>query len=456
VAPSASLSRRLLITACAVTRTTNLAARRLGVRTFLPALFPLRYANMGGLDRTAFARELDGVRSFADADWCAYWEAVADGHLARAQTHLDTLAGRGADGPSLLALSGAADAVAASRMGELLSPGAPVLADHGPQSSAERIASLAADLATSRDDTDATAIVAAAQALDGLVKAMTYLQVGAFPGESPGQLRCYWRSRRLFEAMLPTFAAGLDLRIEPLEIAVNGEDVTGYSVLPADDDVRPAVLMTNGLEGTAQELAIPLLRYRASGLGVFVMEMPGTYAYDTPMSTASQVIYDAVLERIARDPRVDPERIGMVGVSFGGYWAARTAALSPRLRAAIACGAPTHRSFRAGVGMPEIIIEALAKVTGASNPIALMRTMRALGIGELYAQIPIPVLAVNGDHDTLMATQDTVDLAAGAPLGELKLYPDDDHCAMGHYAEWLDDSQAWLVEQLGPAPASVR
>ncbi len=35
----------------------------------------------------------------------------------------------------------------------------------------------------------------------------------------------------------------------------------------------PVVVVTNGLEGTVQELLVPLLRYHASGLGVLVMEM---------------------------------------------------------------------------------------------------------------------------------------------------------------------------------------
>jgi esterase FrsA len=456
VAATPPLSRRLLITACAATGTTDRAAARLGVRAFLPALFPLRYANMGGLDRAAFVRELDGVRTFAEATWCGYWEAIADAHLSRAQGHMDALAEPRASAPSLHALSDAPDDAAAGRVGELLAAGAPVLADHGPQSDPARIDALAADLANDRGDEDVAAVVHAAQSLDAVVKAMTYLQVGAFPGASAGQLRCYWRSRRLFDAIIPALASGLGLVIAPLEITVGGERVTGYSVLPDDDVVRPAVLMTNGLEGTVQELLVPSMRHRDSGLGVFAMEMPGTYAYDAPLSTASEAIYHAVLDQIATDPRVDADRIGMVGVSFGGYWAARMAARSPRLRASIACGAPTQRSFRGGIGMPEVILEALGKVMGASNPIALMRSMRALAMGDLYTQIPIPILAANGDNDTLMATQDTVDLAAGAPLGELQLYPDDDHCAMGHYHEWLDDSQSWLVEHLAAGPVPGR
>ena len=74
--------------------------------------------------------------------------------------------------------------------------------------------------------------------------------------------------------------------------------------------------------------------------------------------------------------------------------------------------------------------------------------LQALSLQGLYRQIRIPLLVINGDRDTLLSTQDSVDLAEGAPQATLKLYPQDDHCAMGHYREWLDLSQAWLKEHL--------
>ncbi|WP_370500228.1 hypothetical protein NWT09_31400 [Mycolicibacterium sp. jd] len=56
----------LAVTACAVTRTTNLAARCTGAAPFLPKWFGLRYANMGGLDHTDFAHQIREARSFRD------------------------------------------------------------------------------------------------------------------------------------------------------------------------------------------------------------------------------------------------------------------------------------------------------------------------------------------------------------------------------------------------------
>jgi esterase FrsA len=231
---------------------------------------------------------------------------------------------------------------------------------------------------------------------------------------------------------------------------VEDEVVDGYLILPLGKQACPVVIATNGLEGTVQELVLPLIRYRHSGLAVFVMEMPGTYSYHRPMSGASEKIYHRVIDHIADHPRVDANRIGFVGVSFGGYWAARMAAASQRLRCVVACGAPTHNSFLASsaIGIPDIIVRALLKTTQAGNFHRLGKQLQALSLREAYRQISTPLLVINGENDTLLSTKDSIELAAGARNATLVLYPGDDHCAMGHYREWLDMSQAWLQEHL--------
>ncbi|MFT3856994.1 MAG: alpha/beta hydrolase [Aquabacterium sp.] len=443
--------RRTFITACMLTRTTELVARRLGAGFFLPALFVRRYAAMGGLDPRLFASQLRGVRSFKDEAWCGHWNALAQEQLASAKAHWPDLPGclTAMPSPGEQAQGSAWDALskALSPLGE------------GVAAWMTLDASAAAD--GFRDDPSLPArSQQAVMALRCLVKAITYYQVSAFPGGSAARMEAYARSRSLFHHVTRVVGPLLGVVIERYRIDVEGDAVEGYLVTPAGAGPHPLAIITNGLEGTVQELAMPLLRYHDSGMAVFVMEMPGTYAFRKPMSLASEAVYHAVIDKLSRHRRIDPLRMGFVGVSFGAYWAARMAGTSPHLRCAVACRAPTHHSFQVKntVGIPEIIIRALMNTTGARTLMGLGLTLKALSLHQFYRQIKIPLLVINGEKDTLLSTQDSVDLASRAQHGTLKLYPHDDHCAMGHYDEWLDLSQAWLRKHLVDASghAAVR
>ncbi|MEH3055153.1 MAG: alpha/beta hydrolase [Patulibacter minatonensis] len=443
--------RRWLVSACAATGMTEQVVRRLGAAPFLPALFPLRYANMGGLDPAQFSNELHRCRSFEDDRWCGYWDAIADGHVDDAIAALNRIDPQaGEEIRAALAAPGDRDP---HRLRAVLAPWATLLADHAllPPEGVVRA------MGEGEGPGHAAPLRAVAPAVASLLRAVTYLQVSAFPGGTPRRLAAYHRSRALFDLLAAAIAPGLETIVEPVSIETGGDTVRGYHCLPATPTPCPLVIVTNGLEGTVQELLVPLLRYHATGLGVLVMEMPGSYDYAEPMSAASEAIYRQVIDSAVADPRVDADRIGFVGVSFGGYWAARMAAADPRLACAVACGAPTDRSFAPKLGLPEIILEALAEVTGATSPISLLRRLRALSLRGRYDQIRQPLLVINGDDDTLLSTRDSIALAEGAPRGELLLYPDDDHCAMGHYREWMDASQDWLAAQLldGSRPAGA-
>lgn len=448
----ATLPQKLLVTACAITRSTDLVARWTGAAPFLPALFVLRYANMGGLDQAEFAGQIRAVRSFRDDRWCGYWNTIAAAHAGRATDLLRSLADidTGTDSSNVPDLTDVSVATATEHLDgltTLIVPAAELFADHGPQPDSRALTALIDEHAPSGDHTRVTL---AFRAIDAWVKAITYYQVSAFPGHDTHRMQAYWRSRHLFDALIDALAPTLGLTVEHVDVPVTGGDtVHGYLVVPPGPGPHPVVLTTNGLEGTAQELAIPQLRYRDSGMAMFVMEMPGSYAYSGRMRPESEADYHRVIDHLAADERLDAKRIAMVGVSFGGYWTARIAATNDQLACAIACGAPTHRSFRGGaLGTPQIILHALAKTAGAAHPIDLIGKLKALSIRDRYRHITIPLLVINGDHDTLMSTQDSVDLADTATNASLLLYPNDDHCAMGHYRQWLDFSQQWLLDHL--------
>ena len=274
--------------------------------------------------------------------------------------------------------------------------------------------------------------------------ALAYHSAGAFPGTTPGRLRAYHQARRVFERLLDRE----DHRWEPMEIETPEQPVAGLLSLPTHPGPHPLVIIINGLEGTTPETVVRLPASARDEFAVFAMEMPGTYASPTPISPGSVAIFDSVIEALAGHPAIDEQAIGLIGVSFSGYWAARLAATNRRLACVVSDGPPLLHSFSplSAIGKPQIILEALRHVTGTHNVIGLALASRALA-AELYGsyeQIRVPLLVVNGDRDSLCDVRDSVELAAGAPQGLLKLYAGAEHCAMERRAEAATFELDWM------------
>jgi esterase FrsA len=434
---SQNLAKRVTVSACAMTHTTERAAHRFGVAPFLPKLHADRFTQLGGIPEEDFRRQLAGCRSFEDARWAGYWAGFAQEHLTRADAALSRLGGPGAQ--RLLDPVAEIDLVA---LGDLLAPAVTILADRGPAADPDAVQRFCAEHPAASD---------AAGALDGLIKAMVYEFAAAWPGWSPHRLRAYERSHRLGEVMLTALAPAMGMTFETLQIPIGDTDrVRGYLMLPRGAEPVPTVLVSNGLEGTLAEALFPLLAYRDAGMGTFVMEMPGTYSYREPLSPASEGVYSAVLDFLAAHPAVDADRIGMIGFSFGAYWSTRMAAVEPRLKVAVSNGALTHRSFGAlaSLGTPEIIVSTLRNTTAATSMADMSRKLAKFSLAQHYRRIEIPLLVINGARDTLISTQDSIDLAVGAPHAQLVLYDGDDHCAMGHAEHWSELSTRFLRDHL--------
>ncbi|MRH91683.1 alpha/beta hydrolase [Nocardia sp. SYP-A9097] len=443
--------RRTLISLAACTATTEVVARHVGAGPLLPRVLVHRFSRLAAVPPAYFAAQLDGARSFSDQEWSEYWSRIAQRHLDTADGLLRELA---ATTGMMLADTGSPllsdDRVAESAIRALLAPAAEFLTDRDPEFTAgatERFTRAHVNGASIDER-----LISAARAVDSIRKAIVYYLVAAWPYGSPARMHAYTQSQRLFRVLVAGLAPGLGISVEVTDIRVGSDVVRVWMAFPAGNRQCATLLATNGLDGTAQELFLPLLRYRRAGVGFAVMEMPGTYAYSEPMSAASERVYSAVIDQLVRHPRVAPDRLGMLGLSFGGYWAARMAAADSRVRCAVAGGPPTHRSLgpAGAVGVPAVLLRAMRDGTGARGLLAVGPRLRALSLRNLYGRITVPLLVVNGSHDAVTDVRDSAELAAAAAQGELRLYPGDDHCAAQHFPEWLGAAVEWAVAALAP------
>src|SRR6202008_4368401 len=104
----------------------------------------------------------------------------------------------------------------------------------------------------------------------------------------------------------------------------------------------PVVAMCMGLDSCKEETDAyeqPLL---ARGMATLAFDGPGQGEgeYDFPIRGDYEVAVKAVIDFIGTRADLDNARIGLWGVSLGGYYAPRAAAFEKRIKACIALGGP--------------------------------------------------------------------------------------------------------------------
>ena len=117
--------------------------------------------------------------------------------------------------------------------------------------------------------------------------------------------------------------------------------------------------MAVGLDSTKEEADAYEAPFLARGIATLVFEGPGQgeAQYDFAIRGDYEVPVKAVIDSSKRGADLDAKRIGMWGVSLGGYYAPRAAAFEKRIKACIALGGPFDWGA-AWDGLPELTREA--------------------------------------------------------------------------------------------------
>ena len=125
-----------------------------------------------------------------------------------------------------------------------------------------------------------------------------------------------------------------------LQVPFRETQLPAYLRKPPGVNKPPVVLFVSGLDSTKEEhttfedvilrRGLATLTFDGPGQGEVWEHQPGIVEWEQ----AGSAMVDAIQ---ARDD-LDSSRVGIVGVSLGGYFAPRCAALEPRIRAAAACG----------------------------------------------------------------------------------------------------------------------
>lgn len=271
--------------------------------------------------------------------------------------------------------------------------------------------------------------------------------------EDPGQMRsAHMAAVRCLNDALP-YLVPPGRRIE---IPFDGSRMVGVLRLPAGpgpDQGWPVVIMIPGLDSAKEELQATEELFLERGLATFSVDGPGQgeAEYDLAIRPDWEVPGAAIIDRLTAQPGLDAARIGVWGVSLGGYYAPRVASGDQRVRACVALAGP----FDFATGWPQrpaLTREAFrvrSKSPDQESARALAGQLTLAGRAEL---IRCPLLAVTGQQDRLIPWQQAQRLVeeAGGPAELLLLEQGNHGCAnLAPFHRYR--TADWVADQLGAA-----
>ena len=284
--------------------------------------------------------------------------------------------------------------------------------------------------------------------------------------DSPGR-------RALYERELALFLEGSSLlgdAVQRVEIPYEGQHLSAL-YLPAEGlqpgQRAPLLVQVNGLDSTKEMkhlVGLPAWLARR-GVSSLAVDQPGTgEALRLHGMTArfdSEHWASRVVDWLEMRADVDPARIGMEGVSLGGYYCPRAMAFEPRFAAGVCWGAnhdwrdvQKRRLEKEGDFPVPHYWAHVCWVWGARDIEDFMRIAENVHLDGVVEKIRVPFLVTHGERDSqipLKWAQRTYEQLIHSPKRELKVFTEreggvqhasfDNSINAGHYiADWVAET----------------
>jgi len=291
----------------------------------------------------------------------------------------------------------------------------------------------------------------ALQAREAYLSAWRYFSFGAWPTQnSEGKRAAHRRATEAFRG----YAKLAQPAIEVVRIPFEGKEIVGYLQLPAlpkGEKARgpvPLVMSVGGLDAYKEYVVEQYgPGYIAAGLAYLALDMPGNGESTIMIDVGAERIYSRVLDYLATRKDIDAKRIGFMGVSWGGHWAARVGFTEKdRLRGSVVWGGPVDAYFSPewqakALGTREYLFDlfaARASVYGAKTLeefLAYGPRMSLKSAGWL-ARPSAPMLLINGEKDSQVPIEDLYVLMRSGSIKEAWVNPEGGHIGRGR--DWPD------------------
>jgi 2,6-dihydroxypseudooxynicotine hydrolase len=235
-------------------------------------------------------------------------------------------------------------------------------------------------------------------------------------------------------------------------IELSFQDKKIYGVLRKPNlSNTPVLIMAPGLDSTKEEIHAYEEPFLARGIAVLAIDGPGQgeAEYDIPIGGDYERAATAVVDWIEGRPDLNAQKIGIWGVSLGGYYAPRAAAYEKRIKACIALSGPFEWD-RIWDGLPELTRETFRVRSHSKDEMQARAVAKTLTMKEAAARITCPIFIVTGRQDRLVPASHAEQLAkaVSGPV-ELMIVEDGGHNANNRPYRYRSRSADWLAGQLG-------
>ncbi|MBZ0163126.1 MAG: prolyl oligopeptidase family serine peptidase [Notoacmeibacter sp.] len=277
----------------------------------------------------------------------------------------------------------------------------------------------------------------------------------------------------LYKRFLDIFLKGLEhsgAKARRVEIPY-GESHLSAIYVPARgvEGRQPVLVQVNGLDSTKEmKYLVGLPEWLARrGVASLIVDQPGTgealRLHGLTARHDSEHWASRVVDWLETQPDVDAKRIGIEGVSLGGYYCPRAVAFEPRFAMGVVWGAnhdwrdvQKRRLEREGSFPVPHYWDHVCWVWGAKDVDEFMTIAENVHLDGILDRIKVPFLVTHGEKDSqipLKWAQRTYDQLVNSPKRELKIFTDREggvqHSSFDNSANAGAYIADWVAETLG-------
>lgn len=273
-------------------------------------------------------------------------------------------------------------------------------------------------------------------AADAYLRTTTYYQIGERfrTAKDSDALEVYRASVECFHR----FAALTDRpRLETVEVPYQQGSLPAYFLPAENTDLArsPCVVFFDGLDVTKELLYLRAVDLARRGIACLLVDGPGTGEAirfrDLPLRYDYELAGSAAVDYLEGRSDVVPERIGILALSLGGYYAPRCASLEKRFKACVAWGAiwdyhatwkgRIDAAFQTALSVPGHHITWVLGVDTLDQALKKLEDFRLDGVVQ---RMECPFLVTHGELDAQIPLEDAYALynAVGSRDKTIKVF----------------------------------